>query len=694
MAAQSPTGAVLPDSRDAYLLSWAAITQMLGRGFSLSGRERNSCFLNLGNEQFADASAVSGFDFLDDGRALGLVDWDFDGQLDVWALNRNGPQLRFLHNRMGGNHHFIALRLEGTRCNRDAIGARVEITLAGEKGKTLIRTLGAGSAFLSQSSKWIHFGLGDAPGIETLTIRWPGGEAEVFEGVTMNRQYLVRQGTGELQRWTPPTGRIPLVPGDPDPPVATDVARIVLAARPVLPEISYQNLQGETAAVDDFTGQPVLVNLWATWCAPCLGELGALSQDQAALAEVGLKVLALNVDEPDEGGEEARRTKAAAVLKKLQYPFSAGTAGPEALARMDALQLTNLGMQIPISLPTSFLLDSRGLVSVIYKGPVTVEQLLADASHLESHPAERRNDAAPFPGKWVAPPSGTEPIRLALKMVDGGEREAGLSYLRRYLEKYQQGELPESDPNSGILETPLTEIFFAIARLHRQAGERSEAVAAYREILEIDPKHPKALLDLGHLFLRSGQPAMAVTHLDSLLAISPDHLDALSLSASAKLQLGNPKETETLCRRILQQQPDHATAHLNLGLVEEGRHHFDVAVDHYREALRVLPGWDIALNQLAWILATSPDDALVNGAEALGLSRQLIQLSGGRQPVFLRTLAAAQAESGQFDAALDTIKKALALAPPQQRGLRQTLAKMSLHFQSGRPYRLERPPER
>jgi tetratricopeptide (TPR) repeat protein len=396
----------------------------------------------------------------------------------------------------------------------------------------------------------------------------------------------------------------------------------------------------------------------------------------------------------DEGGEEARRKKAEAMLAKLGYPFDAGTAGAEALSQLDALQLSNLGMQIPISLPTSFLLDSRGLVSVVYKGPVTVEQLLADVRRLESEPAERRNDAAPFPGKWIGPPSGTEPIRLALKMADGGEREAGIAYLQRYLEKYREGILPESDPEAGLLETPLEEVYFAMARLHRQAGERPEAVAAYRKILELDSSHPKALLDLGHLFLRSGQPAMAAGYLDSLLAVSPDHLDALSLSATASLQLGKLAEAEELSRRILREEPEHATAHLNLGLAAEGREQFTEAVDHYRQALRILPGWDIALNQLAWILATSPDDLLVDGDEALALARQLNQASGGRQPVFLRTLAAAQAASGQFESALETITKALSLVPPTQRGLRQTFGKMRLRFQQDRPYRLEASPKK
>ena len=54
------------------------------QGRSFSGHERNCCFLNTGG-QFADISGVSGIDFADDGRGIGLTDWDHDGDLDAWS---------------------------------------------------------------------------------------------------------------------------------------------------------------------------------------------------------------------------------------------------------------------------------------------------------------------------------------------------------------------------------------------------------------------------------------------------------------------------------------------------------------------------------------------------------------------------------------------------------------------------------
>jgi len=102
---------------------------MMLEGRSFSGHERNCCYLNCGafpaaQERFANISAASGLDFPDDGRALVTMDWDQDGDLDIWTANRNAPRLRFLQNELKNPHHSLSLQLEGngTTVNRDAIG--------------------------------------------------------------------------------------------------------------------------------------------------------------------------------------------------------------------------------------------------------------------------------------------------------------------------------------------------------------------------------------------------------------------------------------------------------------------------------------------------------------------------------------------------------------------------------------------
>ena len=141
---QSPSAGSQPTQ--SYLDGWRATYELVRRGKSWSGHERNCCFLNTGSERFADVSAAAGLDHEIDGRALAVVDWDQDGALDLVATARSGPRVRLLHNTGTPGHHHLALRLVDDGANRDAIGARVDL-VAG--GRAQMRTVTAGSGFLS-----------------------------------------------------------------------------------------------------------------------------------------------------------------------------------------------------------------------------------------------------------------------------------------------------------------------------------------------------------------------------------------------------------------------------------------------------------------------------------------------------------------------------------------------------------------
>ncbi len=161
--------------------------------------------MNLQDGSFGNVSAVSGLDLPDDGRAVARVDWDGDGDLDLWIANRNGPQLRFLQNEAGQLGHFIQFELVGEVCNRDAIGARIELFESADASPQL-QTVRAGDGFLAQSTKLIHFGLGrrEAPeavrAIKKVVVRWPNGQAESFGEIEIDNRYRIHQGQGTAQR--------------------------------------------------------------------------------------------------------------------------------------------------------------------------------------------------------------------------------------------------------------------------------------------------------------------------------------------------------------------------------------------------------------------------------------------------------------------------------------------------------------
>ena len=217
-------------------MGWVAILRLIRQGESWSGHERHCAFLNFGSARFANVSATTGLDFQDDGRGLATVDWDHDGDLDLWLYNRTGPRLRFMRNETGAiapQHTFVALRLYGTTCNRDAIGAREQLHLKNTSQK-LIRTVYAGEGFMSQSSKWLHFGLGPDPQIKSVTVRWPGGITERFDDIQPGRRYVLKQNTGQAIEWNRPQSadhQLKLSPSRQPSPSKSGIARVILPGR-------------------------------------------------------------------------------------------------------------------------------------------------------------------------------------------------------------------------------------------------------------------------------------------------------------------------------------------------------------------------------------------------------------------------------------------------------------------------------
>ena len=127
--------------RDSNLLQTPAIRvtfvtsiRMVSQGKSFSGYDRNPFFLNPGGNGFADVGGILGVDFEDDARAVASVDWDRDGDLDLWVTNRTAPRVRLLRNNHPSSNAFLAIRLigNGKTTNRDAVGARLALWRSSE----------------------------------------------------------------------------------------------------------------------------------------------------------------------------------------------------------------------------------------------------------------------------------------------------------------------------------------------------------------------------------------------------------------------------------------------------------------------------------------------------------------------------------------------------------------------------------
>lgn len=172
---------------------------------SWNGYENNNLLRGEGCSEsgvprFTDVAMALGADDQKDARGIAIADYDHDGDLDI-AVNHNigdhgNAELAeavLLRNDVGAARAWLAVELRGTTSNRDAVGATVTVTTGDQQQ---LRLLSAGSSYASQHSQRLYFGLGDSERVDQLTVRWPGGGSETFEGLAARQLVRIVEGQG------------------------------------------------------------------------------------------------------------------------------------------------------------------------------------------------------------------------------------------------------------------------------------------------------------------------------------------------------------------------------------------------------------------------------------------------------------------------------------------------------------------
>jgi tetratricopeptide (TPR) repeat protein len=202
-------------------------------------------------------------------------------------------------------------------------------------------------------------------------------------------------------------------------------------------------------------------------------------------------------------------------------------------------------------------------------------------------------------------------VNLGLALAKQGKIDEGIAKLRQALQL-----------------KPDAFVYVNLAGLLVKQGKQNEAEAEYRHAIALDPGDVMARNNLGTILAAKGALEEAAVHLEEATRLRPEYLKAQASLAEVLISLGRVQEGVGRLRKVVELAPD-SPAH----------------------ACR-----------LAWVLATSRDDAVRSPAEALRLAQAVSEKSGGKNPRVLDVLGAAQAASGRFEEAAQTADQAAKLA--------------------------------
>jgi hypothetical protein len=160
----------------------------------------NRVFHNRAGKRFEDIS-MNGFSHIQKGHAVAFADMDNDGDQDIYVVVGGAFDgdlgNNILYNNPGNTNKWVTLFLEGTTCNRDAVGARINVTVQQRDGKqrNIYATVGTGGSF-GASSLQQEIGLGDATRIVSVQVQWPkpGVPNTIYTEVPMNAAIKLKEG--------------------------------------------------------------------------------------------------------------------------------------------------------------------------------------------------------------------------------------------------------------------------------------------------------------------------------------------------------------------------------------------------------------------------------------------------------------------------------------------------------------------
>ncbi len=618
-----------------YEQGWNAINELIRSDGTWSGYERNVFYANNRDGTFSDVSGVVGLDFVEDGRAFALGDFDHDGRVEIFLKNRNAPQLRLLKNVMEDLPPSISFRLKGTKSNRDAIGASVTIESGGGRQT---RMLQAGSGFLSQHSKDIFFGLGETKGQVRASIRWPSGLVQELHDLPFNHRIWMVEGAepSRLEPLKTDVNKRVALPSEAirEHELLPTQVETWLLAPVTAPDFSLPDLSDQVRTLSGLRAKTTLLSFCTTKSPDSREELTVLRKVYNDWAKRGLQLIAVNVDDPAD--DQVR-----AFAKEIPFPILRGS--DDVAAIYNLLYRHLFDRHRDLSLPTSFLIDSNGDIVKVYQGPIVPEHVERDFQSIPRTDAARRARALPFP-------SATYALEFGRNYLSYG----ALFFQRGYLDQAEAsfGRALHDDPSSA-------EALYGIGSVYLNQKKNVAARESFERAVKLQANYPDTFPDawnnLGVIATREGRVDDSVQCFQKALVLNPHHLLSLDNLGNAYRLQKRWDEARQVLERALEVAPQDPEANYSLGMVYAQTDDTTKAYEYLQRALKARPDYPEALNNLGVLyLATQRRDQAVESFE------ECIRVAPGFDQAYLN-LARVYALEGTRDKAhellLDLLKR-------------------------------------
>jgi tetratricopeptide (TPR) repeat protein len=587
-----------------YEQGWNAINELIRSDGTWSGYERNVFYANNRDGTFSNVSAAVGLDFIEDGRSFALADFDHDGRLEIVLKNRNAPQIRLLKNKIVNLPPSLAFRLEGSKSNRDAIGASVTIETASGRQTKMLQ---AGSGFLSQHSKELFFGLGETNAPVRASIRWPSGLVQELRNLPLNHRIWVKEGA-ESQRIEPfkqesrkQGTSSSLSPSEDQTNVGevlpTRIETWLIVSLPA-PEFSLSDSSGRIVTLSAFRETQVLLNFFTAQSSACQEDFKTLRKFHARWRDLGLQSLVINVDDTTDSAQNHR------TFPDQNLPFPVLRASDDVVAIYNIVFRQLFDRHRDLCLPVTFLIDAKGYIVKVYQGPIEAAHIENDFRSIPATDEERLARALPFGSAGHALEFGRNYLSLGSLFFQSGYLDQAEAAFRQAL---------RDDPSSA-------EALYGIGSVYLNQNKNPQAREVFERTVQLQANYPDTLPDawnnLGVIATRDGQIEESVSKFQKALQLNPHHLAALDNLGNAYRALKQWGAARNVLERAIEIAPHDPEANYSLGMVFAQNNDTAKAYEYLQRALQARPDYVEALNNLGVLyLVTQRRDQAVASFE-------------------------------------------------------------------------------